>query len=43
MLGFAGLRLLTERARHSLRKVAPQILQERYAGARIFDQDGSGI
>ena len=39
---FASLRFPTERARHSLRQIAPKILQERHPGARILDQDGSG-
>src|SRR5712671_4487659 len=39
---FAPLRLLTERACHSPRQIAPEILQERHAGAGTLDQDGSG-
>ena len=39
---FASLRLPTDRAWHSPRQIAPEILQERHAGARILDQDGSG-
>ena len=38
----ASLRLLTERAYHSPRQIAPEILQERHPRARILDQDGSG-
>ena len=38
----AALRLLTNRARHARRGVAPQVLQERHAGAGILDQDGFG-
>jgi hypothetical protein len=36
------LRLATDRACHSSRQIAPEILQERHAGTRILDQDGAG-
>ena len=38
----APLRLPTDGAWHSPRQIAPEILQERHAGAGILDQDGSG-
>src|SRR6266498_2621232 len=39
---FASLGLLTDRACHPSRQIAPEILQERHARPRILNQDGSG-
>ena len=39
---FASFRFPTKRAWHPPRQIAPKILQERHAGTRILDQDGSG-